>query len=311
MIELKQYLEVAGLFRLIVRRPDGSIRVDTDWFTNMIVNQGLDKQMDSGGSADLLSMCRVGSGSTPPAATDTSLVSQVATTTTINASVFGTVTSSPWYAWKRKTFRFATGVAAGNLTEVGISSNQAGNPLISRALIVDGGGSPITITVLSDETLDVVYEYRVYPLQADLPFNVTISAVNYSCVCRASSLGDVNALARNVGLAFTFGNDQFGNGHRWSAYTGALGPITGVPGGTAQTNGIDPSSASAYVTGTFTRSITVNWSLNNGNLAGGIAAVQIPMSIGWYQVSFSPVIPKDNTKILALTMTYLISRRVI
>lgn len=315
MTSLNATFEVCGYLRLKIYRPDGSLRVDTDWFRNLITDTGLNMQGDSAisgtGTRPLLFRCSVGAGNTPPTISDTALQTQVATTTTTQDTITGNVTASPWYAFCRKTFRFATGAAAGNLTEVGIFGSLGSNPMLSRALIVDGMGNPITLTVLSDEILDVVYEYRVYPLQADLPFNVTISAVNYSCVARASSLGNGNALALNVGTPFGRGSDQFGNTHNVTVYNGVLGPITGNPTGTSDVINSITATFAAYVPGSFTRSVTYDIPLNEGNISGGIAAVQAPNNVGWYQISFSPAIPKDATKILSLTFTYTWIRRVI
>lgn len=53
------------------------------------------------------------------------------------------------------------GVAAGNLSEVGMGWGNSN--LWNRALIKDINGNPTTITILSDEYLDVVSEIRIYP----------------------------------------------------------------------------------------------------------------------------------------------------
>jgi hypothetical protein len=44
--------------------------------------------------------------------------------------------------------------------------------------------------------------------------------------------------------------------------------------------------------------------LSQGNLAGGITAIRILTSaMGAYQISFSPAIPKDATKVLTFGLT--------
>lgn len=313
-LNIKQSFEVCGFLRLIARGPDGEVRKDTGWFKNLITDTGLNMLGDSAiggtGQQGCLAKCAVGSGNTPPTIGDTALQTQVAITSTVNANTFNSFTTAPWYAFYRRTFRFATGAAAGNLTEVGIFGLPGSNPMLSRALIVDGGGSPITLTILSDEILDVVYEFRVYPLQADLPFNVTISSVNYSCVARAAGLADSNRVARNVGNAFSLGLDQFGNSYAAQAYSGALGTIGTNPAGTVANS--TSAAFSSYVPGSFTRDLIFGFNLGAANFgAGGIPSVLAPNSIGWYQISFSPAIPKDNTKTLTLTLTYTWTRRVI
>ncbi|WP_251258216.1 hypothetical protein, partial [Enterobacter hormaechei] len=123
--------------------------------------------------------CRVGSGNTAPAVTDTVLVSQVASSSTQQAINNGVDRSGAFYAWVRRTTRFTTGTAAGTLAEVGVSPTTSG-PLFSRALILDSGGNPTTITVLPDETLDVTYELRLYPTLTDATGTVDIAGVTYN-----------------------------------------------------------------------------------------------------------------------------------
>jgi hypothetical protein len=46
----------------------------------------------------------------------------------------------------------------------------------------------------------------------------------------------------------------------------------------------------------------MNWALNSGNLTGGIDAIRAPFGVGNYQFGFVPAIPKNNTKVLALSV---------
>ena len=159
MITMQHETQCAGWFKIEATRPDGTRRVLADWFPNLILNGGLDRM---GANPDYLSWCQVGSGSTAPVAAQTALVNRIAGTSTQQNNVSGAQASAPYYGWYRRTYRFAQGVAAGNLSEVGVGWATSGS-LFSRALILDGGGSPTTITVLSDEVLDVTYELRRYP----------------------------------------------------------------------------------------------------------------------------------------------------
>src|SRR5690606_8917143 len=102
------------------------------------------------------------------------LGSRIASSNTVPSNTAGTTSAAPYYTWMRKTFRFAAGVATGNLSEVGISWLTTG-ALFSRALILDSGGLPTTITVLADEVVDVTYEFRIMAKTDDETGSVTFT----------------------------------------------------------------------------------------------------------------------------------------
>ena len=287
---------LAGRFKIEALRLDksgneiaGSRRVAADWFDNLITDNGLNL---FGSSSAYLTWCQVGTGSTTPANGNTSLVSLVAGTNTQEATSSGTQASAPYFCWRQKTYRFAAGVAAGNLAEVGIGASSSGN-LFSRALILDNMGSPTTITVLSDEVLDVTYEFRVYPPVDDWEGAVTLDGVEYDVVGRASGV----ASSTYWGIAT---NGQANTLSSSNAYNGAISAITGIPSGAA---GVTSSvSTASYSAESHERDGTLNWGLSNGNLVGGITALRAVFGVGNYQFSFSPAIPKTNTQVLALTV---------
>jgi len=128
---------------------------------NLILDQGLDLVADNGLATAVFAYCAVGTGSTAPATSDTSLVSELARTNNTFDSDTYTKTANGVYDISRY-FEFAYGSANGNLTEFGMSPDSAGGSnLFSRALFVDGGGSPTTITKTSDEKLRVTYTLTV------------------------------------------------------------------------------------------------------------------------------------------------------
>lgn len=303
----------AGRFKLEAFKTDadgneipGTRRVAAEWFSNLITDAGLDlmgTQRGWGNNGQWLYACGVGSGSTVPAFTDTALVAQVARTASKQADTNGAQGSAPYFGWRRITYRFATGVAAGNLSEVGIFSAMTGGTCCSRALIVDGSGSPTTITVLSDETLDVTYELRNYPPTTDSTWtaNLTINgtSITHSGTVRASLVTTSSC------WKFTESSDADGGiiTIRSSSScrvfsTTTLGSITGQPSGTSspQSN----TTASSYVNGTFARNHTLTYGLTDGNVTGGIGSITISTLLGAYQANFSPVIPKDGTKVFTL-----------
>lgn len=158
---LKAKIEVGARFKFITSKANGHISKETDWFNNLVLDAGLDA-MGGAGTANITHVW-VGTGNSTPTPTQTGLDNTLAGTSTVQgADQRGVQTSNlPYYYWMRRTFRFGLGVAAGNLSEVGLGNESSA--LFNRALIKDNAGNPTTVTVLSDEFLDVVVEFRVYP----------------------------------------------------------------------------------------------------------------------------------------------------
>lgn len=160
-MQFNMHQEVGALFKLVARKADGSVARETDWFHNLVLDTGL-ARMSVGTWID---RCCVGTGNSTPVATQVQLDSFVASTTTQQAtSTAVQVTTAPYYYSATVTWRFAQGVAVGNISEVGLGWGDSN--LWNRALIKDTNSNPTTITVLSDEYLDVVSEVRVYPAQS-------------------------------------------------------------------------------------------------------------------------------------------------
>ena len=296
MITMQHETQCAGWFKIEAIRPDGTRRVLADWFPNLILNGGLDRM---GANDDYLSWCQVGSGSTAPVATQTALVNRIAGTNTQQANVNGAQASAPYYGWYRRTYRFAQGVAAGNLSEVGVGWGSTGS-LFSRALILDGGGSPTTITVLSDEVLDVTYELRRYPGTVDLTGTVVLDGVTHTWVSRAAGVTDQASWAGLGTMALDLAQ----------SFNGNIGTVTALnPSGTY---GLLSATPLAYSSGSYVRAATVSAGLNVSNLSGGIRSIVIRSSTegtSRYQIQFDPKIPKDNTKVLSLTIQHSWARR--
>lgn len=155
--QIKQ--KIGARFKLIARKANnGSIARESEWFSNIVLNTGLNR-MSVGRWID---RCCIGAGNSTPLATQTALDNFLASTTKIQASTGSRqVTIEPYYYSATVTWRFGEGVAAGNLSEVGLGWGDTN--LWNRALIRDVNGNPTTMTILSDEFLDVISEIRVYP----------------------------------------------------------------------------------------------------------------------------------------------------
>lgn len=298
--ELQQKSVLAGQFRLVVRGPEGDIRRDTGWFDNLILDSGLNRWGTgavSGGAA-------IGTGTSTPVASQTGLDAQSAYTTTSTAVTQSNSGASPYYGIFSITYTFALGALNGNYSEVGIGW-ASGSNMFSRALIVDGGGTPTTISVSSAEQLSVSYTLRGYVPTADVVTTPTIGGVSTTVTTRAA-----NASANAWGVDMTV-SKGFVSSFIAYAYNGAIGAITALPSGTsAQATSV---SAGTYVNNSLSTTRAVFFGLTDGNLSGGISAARCGFggSTGLtnFQYGFSPAISKDSTKTLTLSLSHTWARR--
>lgn len=315
-----------GRIKLVASKVDSegniiSSRIAADWFHNIITNGGLDSLGAGTSPYAFVTGCSVGTGNTPETAADTTLQAFLAGTNTISVSPANTaqVSTQPWYVAHKVTYRFNTGVAAGNISEVGMAINTSGAPnsasnLFSRALIRDSGGIPTTITILSDEILDVYYEFRLYPPNAgsditgtfSWTINGTPTTYNYTLrPCGMSSIalgfGGIYwpvALVSNSTFFYATTNVGGVTNSVMNSPTTNTGP-TGIAGWGSVGN-------STYVSGNYYKDLTYNLGLANGNLAIQTLVTQIGVST--YQWQISPTLTKDNTRTFTWTIRVSWSR---
>lgn len=272
----------------------GNRRLLADWFDNLITNTGLDALVNS----NPFSFCCVGSGNTAPANTNTALVSLIASTSNVTVNTNSNSGSSPYFGTMTKVYRFAIGTATGNLSEVGVGNTAT--TLSSRALILDGVGNPTTITVLSTEALDVTYQVLFYAPLTDVTGTIVINSISYAYVMRAAlaSSGSWSGMA-------AFNSDRMGLS-TVGLYNGSIGTITGQPTGSNTSVNTGNMTYPAYVSGNFFQDTIVSWGLTEGNLAGGASAALLTYgrnvgSMGLFQMSFTPALPKDASHTMTLT----------
>lgn len=283
----------------------GEERDITDIVANDTRNLILDSGLDAIGTTSICGGCKVGTGNTPASSEQVDLISPLAITTTIQAQATGRFATPPYYMWGRRTFRFAQGAAAGNLTEVGTYGSSASS-LFSRALIVDTEGNPTVLTILEDEWLDVTYELRVYQDLNDKSFSLVLDGVTYSILARPSQVTSNTATDASYFFSHFFywnwGYDQSVN------YNGTIGTITGQPTGTGSESWNVSTTYGPYTLGTFERECILSSGLNDSNLSGGISATLIRTHKAYWQFGFTPPIPKDMYRTLVLNITISWSR---
>jgi hypothetical protein len=301
-LEVQCTNRMRGRYKMRVTRADGSIRVDTPWFDNVITNVGLD---GIGNHTNVYGYCHCGTGSTAPAITDTGLTTWLASTS--NVTTYSTSASgiSPYMGYYQATYRFAAGTATGNISEVGIGPNAGNTAMFSHALVLDGGGSPTTITVLASEALDVTYQIQNFPPLVDAPGTLTLTGATgspFTTNVRASHAGQ----ASNWSAQSPQGGMFWGSGYSLNSVyaTQTLGAITANPAGSSYS--VPSPSNGAYTNGNYYLDTTLSFALGDGNAPGGVGSADLWFGpggcMGSFQVSFSGTgavpIPKDSSHIM-------------
>lgn len=314
--EMRNRVTMEGFYNLKLVKADTGRLVRELSFPNVICNSGFDGLKG-------FNRCYIGYGTNPPSVTDTALGNATAVTyvTTDGSSEFintGVAVSpaAPDYEYSECIVypSFKAGVGTGNITEIGMGREGSGlvpSSLWSRSLIVDGSGNPISITKLADEVLHVTYTVRIYIDTADLLYDLNITGSGtHAIVQRPAYIGTwgfrVPAWGNDVGSS-VLPSTAVGPG-------ATLGPITGtITGGEpAALPGV--GAANAYVPGSYSSSATKTVGIADGNLAGGIAAfLRYDPKFGFSSMSFAhrsvqmtvtPPIMKDNTKVLTLNSSF-------
>ena len=271
-------------------------RVKRQWhFRNLITNGGLNGMNNTAVTATstiLAKYCGVGTGSTAPANTDTTLVAEIAGRVQYVASpgpITSYVAGSPDYHKVVADYLFTEAQANGNLTEIGFFSASSAGTMFSRQLFKDDLGTPTTVVKTSSDQLKVTYEIRLYPPAA---------STLYSAQDISGTSVDVTLTPMGVGTSSW--NVVFGSSmstiHSTNVYcrNGTLPSRTStivpgaISGGTPGT-----VSTAAYVTDNFYLDRTHVYDTTNGT--GTITCVAANTS-PTFAVGFSPGLAKDNTK---------------
>lgn len=282
-IELRS--KIKGRFRLEILDGESLNLKRRLEFDNMILDSGLEAVPFQ----SVWGCAQVGASNVAPNPLQTRLISWIAGTRSSDYLHAAPATPPDYPIRLGRKFRFGTGEAAGNLSEVGVGWDVSGDTLWSRALIVDEGGQPTTITVLPTEILDVYYYMDVYPEVEDYEFQIEIRGVLHDCVLRWSEVTNwTNSWFLSSGTASA------------TVHSGPIGPITGAPSGLSSghssVENIPYSANSRYLDRKFT------WGINVGNFEGGIQSARFYwLRLAVFQCSFSPPIAKTSLDTLTLT----------
>ena len=265
-------------------------------FDNIITNGGLERLMNGAGAA--LTTCYVGTGTSAPAVGNTTLATPLASTSTSVGATSANAGTAPYKNTYTKLFEFPLGAVVGNVTEIGVGW---GSGLFSRALVLDGGGSPTALTVTATDILQVTYKIEQTP---------SVTSTTGSFLLNGASLGYT---ARIINVTQNAFSSMATNGYMNSNFTagvyetGTLAAITDF----SPTGAVAGASAAtvAYTSGTYERSATISVALANGNFAGGIGSMVVIVGGGWtYHIVFASPIMKTASQTLSLGVKYSISQ---
>jgi len=308
-------LGVGAVFKLVVRKAEtDEIVRETPEFLNLVLTTGLARMAVN----TWIDRCCVGTGNSNPVASQVALDSFLALTTATAAGAADTggiqVTTAPYYWYGRRTWRFAVGVATGNISEVGLGWGNSN--LWNRALVKDTEGNPTTITVLADEYLDVISEVRIYPKESAGSFNLVdkngalISNHTYIARPRFSSYVSGGATWLSVMVHYAQNNNQ-GSGSTFGISDNTIPTSpTGAIAAKFSTNGL---SHQPLINGLKASKTISSSEANIGNhksfatalyglMCGGVTNSVGDRNCG-YNWEVDPPIPKDAETILTYSFT--------
>lgn len=285
-------LRFSGAYQVRVLRPDGSIRMETEFFDNLITNQGLDVY----GGVGSVSVLWVTNGTTPPSVTDTTLSGTIlGYSGSGSAANTGQTATLPNYAELTFTHTFAVGGVIGTITELGRGAGGPStvNTLFSRALIVNSGGTPISITLTATDQLVIVYKIRAYIPDDDVIASMDVNGVTTNLTIRPMLVSNAAIWGASI-ATLSFDGSQSG------VHTGAIGSRTGVPAGTFTS--CSSVTNATYVPGSYARAFSMIWLPAKGAFtAASFRAGQASgQPAGGWQVSLSPSIIKTNLQTLRI-----------
>ena len=210
-------------------------------FNNLILNTGLER---IGLNGDYMNYLHLGSGISLPTPVQSSLQNTTYTGNSLAPGIHTTAgnnvsdLTAP-FTWIKRTFRVNPRGTNNTYSEIGVGWNTVS--LFSRTLIKDPNGNPTTITVLSDEYLDVTYELRMYIPTHDTVVEVVPTGddtLTRTITTRASNIGNFGVGSSSWGLATSASNggtvgivSAYSSNYHCIPYTGKIQGITSNPNG--------------------------------------------------------------------------------
>jgi hypothetical protein len=289
--------------RFKLRAMKGNIIMrESAWCPNIIVNGAFDYWFQNTTNIGIMGFV-AGAGTSTPQPTDTALQSFLGGGGLVEETwITRNTTVSPRSFTLGVRIRGGEGAVVGNVAEIALCRGTTGipnnsSPIFNRARVVDEMGNPTTITVLSDEFLEVIYEITLYAIEGatgTLTINIDGTPTNFDYEIRPISMNStqwwgINGIINSPGGTGSY--VTFNPSGLLSATTS--GQVSHV---TDQTTFGDPSSSSApagysssnhftsrvvapYVPGSKERLQTIRLPLSNGNIAApGIRSINLALN---------------------------------
>lgn len=316
---------IRGQYKIVVSR-GGDTVADTDWFDNVILDQGLHRMGQGGSSgAKCITHIHLGTSNTAPSTSQTGMlqfltaqqVQSVATGgATADSTVFSSNNNTITMTWKAP---FAQGAVIGDIAEVGSAWAASGETAFSRARIKSRTGEDTTITVTSIDTVTAYYRLIVHPPLGDVTGTLTIDGAPYPYTLRAAAINSawmqIRTLSSNNNT--TFSGTSWTHPSQITAYGSGstLGTVLQTPGGgggTAAANATDVGNtyfgAVGSYTNNFTRDYKFGFDPTRGNAPGGIQSLSMVFAnqdggtTMQYQMRFDTPVPKTSTSYFTITL---------
>lgn len=281
---------IKGQYKLVVLR-ESSIHFETDWFDNLILNNGLN-YLGGDVNSNPIPIARVGTGNTPVAVNQTELISQIAFATVSESEINNLGVSQGYATLFTYQYSFTSGGIVDTVREVGVGWDSTGSTLFSRVVL----SSPIVLT--SIDKLIVYYRLKLEPKITDNTGTISVSGTNYNYTSRLAFAGSFanNSAALNPAV--------FSRIASCIAYSNAsLGSIANNISSSSSGSPASSLTYQTYVANTKTRSSIATWMPSSAVSADGINGFTVASSsnIYRYQMVLNNPIPKTNVDILTMT----------
>ena len=242
-----------GKFQIKTRNIITGKETNTGWCDNLVLNQAFNEVRVPVSS--YVWKIQLGSGSTPPSLSDTSMetliISKGAGAPSGAKAGSSTTFSSPVYStsagWE---LEFGIGEVIGNISEIGVTG---GTLLTTRALITDEFGDPTTITVGVDDILTVNYRIGYEIDTSHPPGSVTVdfdgTSVDLTAKWCGLGNGATNDNSMNGQILPYMISGWNGRGYKvWSSLPS--NPLTSMGDGTVLFSNTDIGQWQNTITGT-------------------------------------------------------------
>ena len=286
-MKAKVSMNIQGYATWHIKNAKGEIvRENATPYPNLIVDTGLEI-INNAAPTNQLGFCGVGTGSTPPAGSDTSLETPYGPQVT-GITREDTEGTNPDFFARKRSYQFSAGtIDSVALAEFGIRSSST---QWSRLLFRDGSLNPITLTLTPDEVLVIVYEITLYPDTADVTGTFDVDDGSGGITTHSYTLRPAEVNFSQWGVT-KYAKPFFARLYE----TDILGDVENSPSGT----NVAPTSyiPNIYVANSRRNVYSLACDLTNANFPTGIGAIRFYGNSAW-QISFSPKLAKDATKTL-------------